>query len=67
MGSGVGKREEITPISSTVCVTLPVQSADRASGTLLSDRGLLLVGVWAGSSPPATLPFPPHAGAAASC
>lgn len=66
MSEGI-RREEITPMSSTVCVAVPGQSADRASGTRLSDRGLLLVGVWAGSSPPATLPFPRHAGAAASC
>lgn len=45
----------------------PVRSADTASGTRLSGRDLLLAGVWAGSSPPATLPFPRRAGAAASC
>lgn len=46
---------------------LPVPSADRASGTQLSGRGLLLVGIWAGSSPPGTLPSSPPAGAATSC
>lgn len=48
-------------------MSVPVQSADRASGTRLSDTGPLLVGVWAGSSPPVTLPFPRYAGGAASC
>lgn len=51
----------------TVCISVPVRSAGRASGTRLSDTDLLLAGVWGGSSPPATLPSPPHAGAAASC
>lgn len=45
---------------------LPVQSAGRASGTRLSDTGLLLVDVWAGSFPPVTLPFLQPAGAAVS-
>lgn len=47
--------------------TVPVPSAGRASGTRLSDRGLSLVGVWAGSSPPAILPYLRRPGGAASC
>lgn len=49
------------------CLSLPVPSADRVSGIRLSDTGLLLAGVWAARSPLVILPFPQHAGAAASC